>query len=214
MMQETEVISCPACRHLLRVPMDWLGQDVQCPECKAKFKAPVKVGDKLTEPELMSRHEAAVEVPKKKFDRMLLIPAFGLLFCGIIGTIVNGVILSKLLFDRDGGREWATNQVIALRGVGIGNVPQPGAEEQQTEQDSNELLRLYRWFIPLSFLLSLGVLLGGLSIALRWSYWLAQLSCILAMLNIAHACCIPGAVAGLWGILMLNSEEGRQHFGK
>ena len=29
MPPETEVITCPACRHLLRVPAEWLGQTVQ-----------------------------------------------------------------------------------------------------------------------------------------------------------------------------------------
>jgi hypothetical protein len=67
---------------------------------------------------------------------------------------------------------------------------------------------------PLSLAVSAAVFLGGLSIALRWNFRLAQLGCVLAMLNIANGCCIPGAVAGLWGILMLNSEEGRGHFGR
>ena len=40
MTPETEVIACPACKHLVRVPLDWLGTQVQCPECKAMFRAP------------------------------------------------------------------------------------------------------------------------------------------------------------------------------
>jgi len=56
------------------------------------------------------------------------------------------------------------------------------------------------------------VLLGGLSIALQWNHRLAQVACVLAALNFAHLCCVPGAVAGLWGLLMLGSEEGREHF--
>jgi hypothetical protein len=49
---------------------------------------------------------------------------------------------------------------------------------------------------------------------LRWNYWLAQLGCVLAMINISQCCCVPGSLAALWGLLMLNSEEGRGHFGK
>ena len=37
MPPETEVIACPACRHLVRVPADWLGQPVQCPQCQSDF---------------------------------------------------------------------------------------------------------------------------------------------------------------------------------
>jgi hypothetical protein len=214
MAQETEVISCPACAHLLRVPLDWLGQTVQCPECKAMFKAPVRNGSALTAPELISRPPAAVDGQRKNLDVMLLLPAFGLLFCGVIGVIVNGVFLWKLVVDRDGGREWAMNQTHALRKIGFGTQGPLETQEQRDEQDAMQLLRYYRWFVPLSLVVSVGVFLGGLSIALRWNYWLAQVGCVLAMVNIAHACCIPGAVAGLWGLLMLNSEEGRGHFRK
>jgi hypothetical protein len=212
MSQETEVISCPACNHLLRVPLDWLGQSVQCPECTAMFKAPIKVGDILTAPELISRPAPIVRTKRKTHDVMLLLPAFGLLLCGITGAIVNGFFISKLFFDRDGGREWASNQIMALRKIGLGTPGPPETEDQRNEQDSAEMLRLYRWVMPMSLCVSLGIFLGGLSIALGWNYRLAQLGCVLAMLNIAHGCCIPGVVAGFWCILMLNSDEGRGHF--
>ena len=56
--------------------------------------------------------------------------------------------------------------------------------------------------------------LGGLSIALGWNYRLAQVGCVAAALNFTHLCCVPGAIAGLWGMLMINSDEGRAHFRK
>lgn len=215
MTEETEVISCPACKHLLRVPLEWLGQPVQCPECQAMFKAPVRNGDVLTEPELISRPPAAtVDNQRKPFDAMLLLPAFGLLLCGVMGVIVNGALLGKLISDRDGGREWAMNLTIALRNAGVGEKVPDETQQQQDEQNAAQLLKLCQWGIPLSLVVSIGVFLGGLSIALRWSYWLAQVGCVLAMVNIAHGCCVPGAAAGLWGLLMLNSEEGRGHFSK
>ncbi len=217
MAQETEVISCPACKHLLRVPLDWLGQNVQCPECKAMFKAPVKIGDKLSEPEVISRSPSAFNNGGKKFDVMLLILAFGLLFCGLVGVFVNGGFLYKLIVDRDGGHEWLKNQVIAMHKAGFGSTgaaEQSGQQNELDDRDAEQLGRLYRWILPISLVVSFGAFLGGLSVVLRWNYRLAQVGCLLAMLNIAHLCCIPGAVAGLWGILMLNSEEGRGHFGK
>lgn len=218
MAQETEVISCPACKHLLRVPLEWLGQNVQCPECRATFKAPVKVGDRLTEPELISRPPAAAPARRKKFDAMLLLPAFGLMLCGAVGMFVNGGVLSRLILEDDGGREWVRNEVSNLHAkleqIGYEKPAPAGTENERNEQDAAQLLRLYRWFVPLSVALSLGVFLGGLSMTLRWNYRLAQVSCILAALNFAYGCFIPGAVIGLWGILMLNSEEGRGHFGR
>jgi hypothetical protein len=217
MAMETEVISCPACKHLLRVPLDWLGQSVQCPECKVAFKAPVKIGDRLSTAELISPTLPVPGSRKKKLDAMLLVPSFGLLLCGVVGMLVNGRFLSQMMFDQEASREWMKNAVMIVRSKGFAtSEPKEKASEQnqQDERDVDHLERLLRWVLPLSLVVSLVVFLGGLSIALRWNYKLAQLGCVLAMINIAHACCIPGLIAGLWGILMLNSEEGRGHFGR
>lgn len=212
MTPETEVIACPACKHALRVPLDWLGTQVQCPECKAMFRAPVRENGKLTEPELISRTAAASPTAPRKLDVMLLLPAFGLLFCGFAGTLVNGVFLYLFLTDPAGGDQWARNQMPALRQAGFGT---PGAPEEQAAEDEKnalQLARTYRWLIPASFAISAVVLVGGLSIVRRRNYRLAKFACVLAALNIAHGCCIPGAFAGLWGLLMLSSDEGREHF--
>jgi hypothetical protein len=56
------------------------------------------------------------------------------------------------------------------------------------------------------------VLCGGLALVRRRGYRFVQVACVLAALNVAHACCVPGALAGLWGLLMLGSDEGREHF--
>ena len=71
-----------------------------------------------------------------------------------------------------------------------------------------------RWVLPLFAGVSAIVLLGGLSIVLRWSHGLAQMGCVAAALNLPHLCCVPGSIAGLWGLVMLNSAEGRAHFGR
>ncbi len=214
MTPETEVIACPACKHLVRVPLDWLGTQVQCPECKAMFRAPVKVDGKLTEPELISRPAStAAPAAPPKADVMLLLPAFGLLFCGIAGAIVNGVLLFYFLADPAGAKGWARNQVPALRQAGFGTPNLPKEEEAaEDEKNAEQLAKTYRWLIPLSFLVSATVFTGGLSIVRRRNYRLAKIACVLAAVNVAHGCCVPGAFAGLWGLLMLNSDEGREHF--
>ena len=63
MQPETELIACPACDRLARVPIDWLGQPVQCPQCRAMFRAPVRQWDGLTAAELISRPPAAGPAP-------------------------------------------------------------------------------------------------------------------------------------------------------
>src|SRR5262245_47852124 len=115
MTPETEVIACPACKHVVRVPLDWLGTQVQCPECKAMFRAPVRGADgKLTEPELISRPALAPAAPAaSKPDLMLLLPAFGLMLCGVTGVLVNGFLLFVFFKEANGALDWARNQMPA-----------------------------------------------------------------------------------------------------
>lgn len=210
---ETEVIACPACKHLLRVPLDWLGTQVQCPECKALFRAPVRdASGKLTEPELLSPAPVAPPAPRRKPDVMLLLPAFGLMLCGVAGVAVNATLLLLLLSDPVWGKGWAKAQVDAVRKMG--GAPAGAADERAAADDAEaeRLARQFRVILPVALLASAVVLAGGVSIALRRNYRLAQVACVVAAVNIAHGCCVPGALFGLWGLLMLGSEEGREHF--
>ncbi|QJW96292.1 hypothetical protein [Frigoriglobus tundricola] len=213
MTPETEVIACPACKHLVRVPLDWLGTQVQCPECKALFRAPVRADGKLTEPELVAGPAPAAARPARP-DAMLLLPAFGLLLCGIAGTIVNGVLAYQFVTDPAGATGWARNQVPALRQAGFGTPGTPEEQAAEDERNAAQLAGTYRWLTPVSFVVSVVVFAGGAAMARRRNYRLAQVACALAAVNVAHACCVPGALAGLWGLLMLNSDEGREHFQK
>ncbi len=214
MTPETEVIACPACKHLVRVPLDWLGTQVQCPECQAMFRAPQRVDGKLTAAELLSRPATSADAPKARprMDPMLLFPAFGLLLCGVAGVLVNGGLLYFLWTDPAGGKQWAGTQVEAMRKMGGAEAGPPEQQAEAFDRDTDQLLRQFRWLLPLSLVVSAVVFLGGLSIALRRNSRLAKVACVLAALNFAHLCCVPGAVAGLWGLLMLGSEEGRDHF--
>ena len=214
MPPETEVISCPACNHLLRVPLDWLGQSVQCPECNAMFKAPVRDGDTLSEPELLSRPIAPPPVARKKLDAMLLLPAFGLMFCGVVGLIVNGMLTYKFLADPEGSKRYIRDQLPNFRQQGLGADDPPQERDKLDDERAAKAARAMRWVLPTFAGVSALAFAGGLSIALGCNYRLAQIGCLAASLNVPHLCCVPGAIAGLWGILMLSSEEGRAHFGR
>jgi hypothetical protein len=214
MTLETEVISCPACNHLLRVPLDWLGQNVQCPECKAMFRAPLRDGGGLSKPELISRPTTAAAHTPRRLDAMLLLPAFGLLFCGVAGVTVNGMLMYKFLADPVESELYIKNQLANFRNQGFGAEDPPEDRERLDDERAGKVSRAMRWVLPLFAVVSAIVFLGGLSIALRWSHGLALVGCIAAALNLPHLCCLPGSIAGLWGLIMLNSAEGRAHFGR
>jgi hypothetical protein len=213
MTPQTEVIACPACKHLLRVPLDWLGTQVQCPECKAMFRAPVRENGQLTKPELISQPKPAATGPKKKLDAMLLLPAFGLMLCGFASVVANGASL-YLFWSHPGGMDgWARDQLPVFRKAGIGVMPTPEQQAQRDAEDVAQLVGIQKWMAPLALLAGAVTLLGGLSITLRRNYRLAKIACIVAALNFPNLCCLPGAIFGLWGLLMLNSDEAREHFG-
>ena len=207
MTPETEVIACPACKHLLRVPLDWLGTQVQCPECKAMFRAPVRTAGGLTEPELLARPDAAPPAPKK-LDAMLLLPAFGLLFCGVTGMVVNAALLYMMLSDPAGGIGWAKGQVEALRKSGFGKVETPEKQAEADERDAVQLVRYYQWILPLALAVSAVVFAGGVSMARRRHYRLAKVACVLAAVNVAHGVLRAGRGGRLVGAA--HAELGRR----
>ena len=102
MTPETEVISCPACRHLVRIPADWLGQAVQCPECKARFTAPLRDGGRLTDPVLIDAPQPDAKPLEARPDRGLRLAAFALMLIGVVSLIVNGFNLYLIVTDREG----------------------------------------------------------------------------------------------------------------
>jgi hypothetical protein len=214
MTPETEVIACPACKHLVRVPLDWLGTEVQCPECKAKFRAPVRAAGKLTEPELISRPAGAALAGPKAADRMLYFPAFGLLLVGFAGLIANVWNTVRFLNDADAARQTTYGAMQELRKFGLltDGPPEPDARAKFDEERAAKWAKSIRVTVPLFAVVSALVLSGGIAIVWRRHYRLAQLGCALAIVNFANGCCIPGAVFGLWGLLMLSSDEGRGHF--
>jgi hypothetical protein len=205
MPPDTEVISCPACRHLLRVPADWLGQTVQCPECKATFRAPVRDGDRLTEPELIAGPPAAGPPARPPADAALWAPAFGLMLVGVVSVVVNAYTLAVIAGDPAGFEEGIKAQVEAVSKA-LGQAPQAGGNNPAVNW------RLFAALTGWGGLCGAVSFVGGLGIALRRWRRLAQVGCVTAMLNLPNLCCIPGAVFGVWGLLMLMSEEGRGHF--
>ena len=216
MTPETEVIACPACKHLVRVPLDWLGTPVQCPECKAMFRAPARVDGKLTAAELLLRPASSADAPKppKRMDAMLLLPAFGLLVCGCAGLAVGATNAVRYLRDAGAAKQDVAQLIQETRQNGmLTDGPQePEAQARFDDDLATQRARPLRTLVPLFAVVSGFVFYGGIAMATRRHYRMAQLGCALAVVNLAYGCCVPGAVAGLWGLLMLGSDEGREHF--
>jgi hypothetical protein len=177
------------------------------------FRSPERDGrGGLTQPILLSRPESSSVPARKPFDAMLFLPAFALMFCGIAGLLANSITAVRLFQDPVAMREVVQAQFAEARKFGLGADDPPEQRAQLDDQRADQTMRALQVVLPAFALLSGLVFLGGLSIALRWNHRLAQLGALAAIVNLPHLCCVPGAPAGLWALLMLGSREGREHF--
>src|SRR5687768_3588013 len=94
------VTRCPACRHLLTVPDDFLGKVVTCLECRAAFEAPAQTGDAFTAPKL-------VRPGRFKVPAFVFVPMYGLLLLGAAGVIVNGYLFVTFRNDPEAAKAFA-----------------------------------------------------------------------------------------------------------
>jgi hypothetical protein len=226
-MPDPVVIRCPDCHHLVAVPEDFLGKVVTCLECRAAFTAPARDGDALTAPKL-------IRPGRRKVPAFVFVPMLGLLLLGTAGVMVNGYLYFTFRNDPEAAKDfaaWGYRQMSKERPDDEPKAkgPLPEEEARRREERAKEFQAGQERRVEESAaaaapfvgpvqgpfaLVSLGVLAGGVAFAARRGYWLAFAGCLLAVVNVNHMCCVPGAVAGVWGFFALISEEGRRHFGR
>lgn len=232
-MPESAVVRCPACSHLVAVPEEYFGKVVTCLQCHAVMEVPVR--------ELMKQQPVRLVRPgRRKVAPFVFVPMFGLLLLGGAGVLVNSYLWYSMSRDEEVAKSFVRFLVLQQ----IKESPEPlerrrdadGKLIPPTEAEVAEAEARQRDFvqdqekriaetvavtapyaapaqIPFIFV-SLGVFLGGVAFAARRWYPLAFIGCGLALLNINHACCVPGAIVGIWGVIALISEDGRRHFNK
>ena len=212
-------IVCPGCAKPLHVPAEALAKPMSCPHCRTNIHVPVSDDGTLGTPE---------KVKRSRIPEILLAPMYLLMTLGFAGTAVNGYLsaqfynqpLSQLEFARTRVHEYHMIESISTIGGDdpmsvdglsmIGGTIVPAAEDELLAQKwATGMKPIHTVSTGLSFL----ALLGGLCILLGRFYWLALLGCVAAILNVNHLCCLPGGIAGLWGILVLVRDEPRLHFG-
>ncbi len=207
MPPETEVIACPACRHVVRVPADWLGQTVQCPECKATFTAPRRDGEGLTESVLLtpSATDATPPASRRVPDSSLWLPAFAMMLLGSVSLVVNAMTITSIALDREQFEAEKRAQAAQMAKM-LGQEPKQGEENPAANWPT--LLGATIWGV----VCGAATFGGGLAIATRRWYRLARLGSALAIVNIAGCCCVPGALVGIMTWTLLSTDEAREHF--
>ncbi len=225
------VITCPhtPCGKSLRLPLAAIGQPLSCPYCRSSIGVELGPDGTPGSPRVI---KAGARLP-----RMLLVPAVALMILGTAGVFTNGYIAVDCATRPGADLEQARRQVGDLRNLeemrGPKSATKDGdatpldmfaavagqaaatsviidAEEQMARTWAPEVVRINSIFAGVSLFTAI----GGFLILRGRGYWIALLACVAAILNVNHACCFPGTVAGLWGILVLVRDEGRKHFGR
>ena len=204
-------IPCPGCDRTLNVPPAAAGHSVSCPHCGATFHLPARLGRKV------------LSVPKQLFG-----PALALILFGMAGLLVNGYLSLMFAFQPGSDHEFARTRVKQVRTAGVlaeakknANIPEdereelPAAEAPLSPEEEALAVAWTPNMRPLhlfgTFASSLTLSAGVCLLAGRY-YWLAVIGCIAAWLNVDPICCIPGGLAGVWGLLMLVRDDARGHF--
>ncbi|MFY7952959.1 MAG: hypothetical protein ACOVT5_10655 [Armatimonadaceae bacterium] len=224
------VITCPnpLCGKPLNLPAAVLGQPLRCPHCETGIGVARGPDGKPTTP---------VAVKTGRVPKMFLVPGFALLILGAGGLFANGYIACQAVFEPGGSVKFSRLMLDYLRNADEAGTPAQQAKGKPDDPreafaavmgtavgaaEKEEIDRLRaeeraKWVGPVFVLSTLASLLtagGGLAILLgRW-YWLAMVGSVAAILNGGLCCCVPGLVAGLWGVLMLVRDDGRRHFAR
>jgi len=230
----TTVIICPhaPCGKSLRMPLDAIGQPLSCPYCRTAIGVALGDDGRPTAPVVL---RVGARLP-----RMLLVPAVALLVLGTAGVFANGYIAADAAARPGADIEQARRQVGDLNNLDEMSGPKDTKKAKPNEEPTaidliavvggqaaatgvvevrnDAIARAWApWVVPINSIfagVSLFVALGGFLILRGHGYWFALLACFAAVLNFNHACCFPGAIVGLWGILTLVRDDGRKHFGK
>jgi len=213
-MASEEVISCPACRHALRVPADWLGTQVQCPECKSTFRAPTYSSDGRLGEGVLVTDGGDTTAPRRR-KSMLMLPGIGFLLLGSVSLVLNlfSIVsmantpepLKKQLFEN-------IQEARTKHGIFNDDPPDEKVRKNLDEARVVEFMTYKRWGLMGCAALAAITFAGGLAIVTRRFYGLALLSCVAATLNLSSFCCLPGAPLGLWALVLLLGSTGREHF--
>jgi hypothetical protein len=217
-------ITCHGCGKPLHVPAAAAGKTGYCPYCQAAFLLPVNPDGTPGPPRPVRRWPG---VP-----RPLVIPGFGLLMLGLAGTLVNGYLAARLSLEPGFDLNYARGRVREVRSIEAmsgGTRPSDdwphaplaaaagaAAATDRADRADEELAAAWapatRPVHAASAAVSLVELLGGIAILRgRW-YPLALVGCVAAAVNVNHLCCLPGAVAGLWGLAALARDDVRAFF--
>ncbi len=219
-----ETIYCPSCNQKVRVPVELLGQPVQCPLCKLVFTAPVRgpaaaPGEPpVVMPAPVPPPGTPAPPPGEPADLhetvlMRIRPAASaLLLTGILGWLLSAWSVYVTKASGVAGAEQQREKTLEL----LRKMPPSEFVEgmkEQFEGTTPETLYESNLTIGLVFtVVSAGVVIGAIQMLRLRMYWLAVFGSFLAMVNMMNCCCVLGFPVGTWSLSVLLRPEVRRAF--
>lgn len=212
-----EVISCPSCKHPVRVPESLFGQTVRCPECKAYFTAPTRDFEgKLGEPVIVDEPLNRIEQPDGDDESpanpkvSLLLPAILLFGVGFLNCALNGIVLFVLLLaDPD-----AVRQASIDGQKEVAKILKKEFNEEEAKKMANEIAGrpVFRFWVALT--VSIINVLGAVAMVTKRFRWLAILGSVAAMINFVYGCCVIGIPVGIYCLIKLADRDVKAAFAR
>ena len=166
--------------------------------------------DEAAEPEGAPRtpEEAAAEdaARLRELQRVLLVPAMGLLVSGMFGLFYTAREISNCWSLGADGWARELEQRRHLLPAWLANLtqaPTPFSDEAQ--------FYLQLGISAIFLLIAFGVVFGAVSMLRLRNYWLAVICCCLSFVNCST--CMLSAPFGLWSLLVLRHPDVRDAFG-
>jgi len=221
-----QVVQCPLCRavftapvrasaflpevlpvHPQPAPMLPVVEPAAPPEQPAAAESAGEAADPQGEPRSPEEAVAAEDAARlRELQRVLLVPAMGLLVSGMFGLFYTAREISNCWsLGADG---WAREleqrrQMLPPLLAKLTQAPTPFSDEAQ--------FYLQLGISAVFLLIAFGVVLGAVQMLRLRNYWLAVICCCLSFVNCST--CMLSAPFGLWSLLVLRHPDVRDAFG-
>jgi hypothetical protein len=211
-----ELIRCPACDHALRLPPEFFGQTVECPQCGNRFAAPAPA----TAPTVRAAGQPPIVIPEQtsaypsRAGERLRVPATILLVLSIINLFSNGYLV---LFARQVVADPRSFE--AQMHDEIDRQPNMKADDRARMKEMLSVATIEKYSTHILVIPGVLVFTSLLTVAaciqmlrLR-AYPLCVLGSILAINPINSCpCCLLEAPFGLWCLITLMNSDVRAAF--
>jgi hypothetical protein len=195
---QTDILLCPACRGRVRIPRQYLGTQVQCPLCHAKFRAPDPLPVAEVRPDDQFGYEVTAAPPEQAENSALAtwltLTGIGVILANLLSLLVSALNI-LVSFDRELANQISKNSPFGMRLSG----------------DDLQVALFLKGGIFL-VVSTLG-LFGGVMMLLRRAYLMALIGSVATILNLSDCCCLPlNFLLGLGGLVVLLLPGTRDLF--